>query len=660
MICKPALPVALLFIILLSGCYSCFAAPSTDKHAPGYALASLGVDSVQLSLLDILDKPQQYAFAELKSHTSSGRKFAATWLRFKLADTDFQDPVVVQFYYPGLYQLYFQDNQGAWHTKSFGRDIPAWQWDYAELRSAASLDQNLDVSRPFYIKIYQQGIQPIGHRLLPLWQLQRVNQLENYFWGAVLGLMLLATLIGLLIFALGREPAYLYFAGICLSSLVWSVMYLQLAHLIDSRLYAQSTLDFVFNTVIASLGFCIVQFMRHFVQFRRFSLRFDRIFGWAAKGYVASYMLVIFMTYMAPGQIWPMHIFSLFIFISGVMAILGLLLGLKRRDRTAAIMALAWIPGSSVATVSVPTYYGILPGTWLTENVVTLGLALAIVMFSVAIADQVLQLRQQRNTLLKKRNEELQLQVDKQTAHLRQKSDEIAHQHQVLATTLSYKEDLLANIAHELKTPLTLMLGVMRGSYGEGERQQKLHRLIYRISHLLDSMLDLSQAREMDKRDNAAHCYRAHEFVEFYLTTYRGFVAQGRLSLEDNPPAVVYCAPDTLDKVITNLVNNAIKYSPPGSAISIRAWLDAEHWQLDVQNGGEGIAEEQLHSVFERYVQIGEGKQSYGLGLGLPLVKQLVEAAGGGIQIWSQPGEYTRVSVRLPLAAAHQQAQEPS
>ena len=239
---------------------------------------------------------------------------------------------------------------------------------------------------------------------------------------------------------------------------------------------------------------------------------------------------------------------------------------------------------------------------------------------------------------------------------IKSKTAQISSQNQELEYLLNYRQELLANIAHELKTPLTLMLGVLTGKYDDTERKRKLNRLIFRISHLLDNMLDLSSIKKNDRNLNQAVCYRAHEFVEFYLTTYRGFVAEDRLNLVENQTADVFCPPDTLDKLITNLINNAIKYSPANTPINIEANVSKGEWHFYVENQGKGIAPEQLHSVFQRYVQIDEGNRSYGLGLGLPLVKQLVESAGGRIEIESELNKTTRVSVFMPLATDHQLA----
>lgn len=615
-----------------------------------YQLAMTGTQDKEVTLPTILAQTSQYPFIKVDAHYGAGWRYEATWLKFYIEHVDRDSSLVLQFYYPGRLQLHYQDVTGTWHQRDFGGEVKLQDRDLSNLRSAALLGNTMDMSRPFYVKIYQKGTNMIGHRLLPLAEVTKLNQREDYLWGAILGLVTLALVTGLVMFAFTQQKAYLYFSGICLGSILWSVTTLQIAHHIDSRLYQQGPYYQMIDFIICILGISIIQFMRHYVQFHRFAPRFDQSFRLSAVGYGTCYLIMVIFAFQMPDADWPRHLSSIVVFISGSLAIIGLCMGVFSKDRASIVMACAWIPGSSIAVISIPTYYGVIPGTWLTENIVTLGLAAAVLLFSIALADQIFQLRQQRNELITRSNLELQQQVAGQTAHLTLQNKKIEQQRQVLATTLSYKEDLLANIAHELKTPLTLILGVLTGKYDDNERQRKLKRLVFRISQLIDNMLDLSKTKSQSKQEQATFVYRAQEFVEFYLTTYRGFVPEGRLVLEANSAAEVICAPDTLDKIITNLINNAIKYSPPDTPIEIAAAIVNRQWQLAVKNQGKGIAPEQLKSVFERYVQVGEANQSYGLGLGLPLVKQLVEAAGGEISIASQPEKDTCVTISLPLA----------
>lgn len=252
-----------------------------------------------------------------------------------------------------------------------------------------------------------------------------------------------------------------------------------------------------------------------------------------------------------------------------------------------------------------------------------------------------------RTASMQRRNQLLQQQVAEQTANLSKQNRQIELQRQSLAQALSYKEELLANIAHELKTPLTLMLGVIGGESLSAYRPLK--KLIHRVSLLLDRMLDLSSGLNQAQKTQPQHCYRCEEFIEFYFHTFAALLPTGRLNLADNAPALVRIEQDGLDKIITNLLSNAIKYSSSGSSIEVRAKIDSGHWQFSVKNQGPGLDTQQLDSLFQRFIRANERQQSCGLGLGLPLVKHLVEAANGQLQVQSSLQGPTCVLVSLPV-----------
>ncbi|MCO7223289.1 ATP-binding protein [Pleionea sp. CnH1-48] len=247
-----------------------------------------------------------------------------------------------------------------------------------------------------------------------------------------------------------------------------------------------------------------------------------------------------------------------------------------------------------------------------------------------------------RSIYIEQKNRKLQKIIDTKT-------QELAVQKEQLQKTLSYKEEFLANISHELKTPLTLMLGVMSGKGNEAERHQKLKRFIQRISLMLDNMISLSKSKLTSNQSDTKHYFYTHEVVEFYFTVYASFVSSKRLVLVENQAAVIHCEHDTIDKIVTNLINNAIKYSISDTPINITSCIIDKQWHFSVENQSKGMTELQINAAFERYVQLSDAKNSYGLGLGLPLVKSLVENMGGNITLDSQPHKSTKVTVKLPI-----------
>jgi two-component system OmpR family sensor kinase len=128
------------------------------------------------------------------------------------------------------------------------------------------------------------------------------------------------------------------------------------------------------------------------------------------------------------------------------------------------------------------------------------------------------------------------------------------------------------------------------------------------------------------------------------------------LKLQENQPELVaYGDPHRLEIVLTNLVGNALKFSPDGAKITLRVWSDSEHVGVDVSDTGPGIAESELERIFDRFYQVegSERRRQGGAGIGLALAKRLVDLHGGTLSVKSQLGEGSTFSVVLPRGRAH-------
>ena len=114
----------------------------------------------------------------------------------------------------------------------------------------------------------------------------------------------------------------------------------------------------------------------------------------------------------------------------------------------------------------------------------------------------------------------------------------------------------------------------------------------------------------------------------------------------------VIANPRALDQVLINLVDNAIKYTPDGGRIAMRAEVDSDSVTLEIENTGPGIPSDQLERIFERFYRVdaGRSREMGGTGLGLSIVRHLVARMGGEIEARSEPGRWTRFRLTLGRA----------
>jgi len=228
------------------------------------------------------------------------------------------------------------------------------------------------------------------------------------------------------------------------------------------------------------------------------------------------------------------------------------------------------------------------------------------------------------------------------------------------------QRDFLANVSHDLKTPLTSIQGfsqaLLDGSAASPEDQKQAARIISqeskRMTRLVSELLELSRLESgqvtfkknrLDVRDVLQHC----------AEKFRLHAEQGRVALQVETPTTelpIIGDADRLDQVLTNLVDNALRYTPAEGTVRLsgkREQLDQKgNWVvIQVSDTGEGISPEDLPHVFERFYRVDRARtKGGGTGLGLAITREIVQTMGGYIAAQSELQRGTTFTVRLPAA----------
>jgi signal transduction histidine kinase len=221
------------------------------------------------------------------------------------------------------------------------------------------------------------------------------------------------------------------------------------------------------------------------------------------------------------------------------------------------------------------------------------------------------------------------------------------------------KSAFVAIASHELRTPLTALQGfseILALRRVPAEEVSRLagvmRREARRLGRIVSDLLDLSR---IERGLEPALCripVQIESTIEATVDLFRQGTASHPITAECEPALpVVDADPDALERVLTNLVSNAIKYSPSGSTVRVGARALAGGVAIEVADAGRGIPADALSRVFEPYYRVPDAAgAAHGTGIGLAVVKALVEAHGGTVRVESAPAMGTRVTVVLPSA----------
>jgi signal transduction histidine kinase len=235
------------------------------------------------------------------------------------------------------------------------------------------------------------------------------------------------------------------------------------------------------------------------------------------------------------------------------------------------------------------------------------------------------------------------------------------------------KSDFIAITSHELRTPLTAIRGYVhtllrRRDQIPDEQATKFMEIIdrqtHRLARLVEDLLVVSRIEAGTMRLTADHV-DLRRFLEQTVESF-GPEAGARIELSvGEETARVVVDSDRLDQIVRNLVENALKFSPPDSAVRIEAARDDAEMRLTVSDRGQGIPPQALPHIFDRFHQAGEvlTRDTEGAGLGLYITKRLVEAMGGTIEVSSEMGKGSTFRVSLPVGTPPEEEpgqEEPS
>lgn len=239
---------------------------------------------------------------------------------------------------------------------------------------------------------------------------------------------------------------------------------------------------------------------------------------------------------------------------------------------------------------------------------------------------------------------------------------EIAQQFNAMTYELSHIEtlrnDFVANVSHEFKTPIAAIEGYATLLQNKNLPPEKHERYVEkilenscRLSNMSGNILLLSKLENQELIPDKAE-FRLDEQLRQCVLMLEDKWTKKQLELDiDLEKRLYYGSQAMLEQVWLNLLDNAIKHSPVGSCISIKMQLKSEMLCISIADKGEGMTDEVQKHIFEKFYQGDSSHKSEGNGLGLALVKRIIELSKGAVTVKSKPGHGSEFVVSLPNSA---------
>lgn len=231
------------------------------------------------------------------------------------------------------------------------------------------------------------------------------------------------------------------------------------------------------------------------------------------------------------------------------------------------------------------------------------------------------------------------------------------HSMEMMREASRLREDFFTNITHEFRTPLTVILGLSRKIRENTEVPQSvsdkastIERQGNRLLTLVTQLLDISKVKSVIGEPNWQHGNICAQ-VAMLLETYIDYAANRGVTLKYHYDKAIEMdfVPDYVNKVMSNLVSNALKFTPNGGTISVNLYQRGDRLHIDVSDTGHGISSDKLAHIFEPFYTTGDMGEAKGTGIGLALTQEIISHLNGTITAESQVGKGTTFNIIIPI-----------
>jgi signal transduction histidine kinase/DNA-binding NarL/FixJ family response regulator len=239
----------------------------------------------------------------------------------------------------------------------------------------------------------------------------------------------------------------------------------------------------------------------------------------------------------------------------------------------------------------------------------------------------------------------LRVEVEKKTKILQQKTNELQIQKQTVESLLIRKNELFANISHEFRTPLTLIIGPIQQLLKKSIHTSDMTtlRMIDRNANRLLTMIEqlLQLAKISDGEKIVFKCYKTQTHIKTIVDSFKPLASEKKieLKLQHNDAAAIKTTENSIEIILGNLLSNAIKYTPNNGQVTVSSQINQDKIDIKVKDTGPGLDSQQQIEIFNRFKRLNPNQNIAGVGIGLSVVEEVLKVNNASIKIDSIVGK---------------------
>ncbi|MCU0426124.1 MAG: sensor histidine kinase [Candidatus Kapabacteria bacterium] len=598
-------------------------------------------------------KPGFSGFVPLKGASlSAGYTKSAYWLRFTIIVPPSQlFHRLLEVDYPNLQRLdlYIQHSNGTIREKKSGTNSP---FGFEALTSPSFVFRLQNVlegrgaspdSLTCYLRVETESSMIVPLKLHTAIAFERLVILQYLFYGVLYGIMAAMACYNLFLWITVRERFYLFYVLYVFTFLISDIAIKGMGAVATQSPQMGWMKMLPISMPLSSL--CAVLFTRSFLRPVEYSHLADKFL----RGVAAFHVIILVLAFVLPYRVIVPVIAGMIGVVSLILLTVGIV-SLRKGYYPARFFVAGWsifLLGASLRSLAT---IGVTRFSWMADHIPVMGVALETILLSLALADRISLLKQQQAEVLERAVEARTLELQKSNVALEEAD--------------RFKTQILSIAAHDLKNPLAQILGFTQLAEMHLEKQEAVNttndlgELLHHVHYSADRMLEFvnnildSASMELGKIQIV---YDAFSLSMMLNGVYENYVfaasqKQQKIMLEQEQDIFIEGDGERIQQVFDNLVSNAVKYSPQGKTIWLRMRILEEAVQVEVQDEGPGLNEEdkrKLYGFFQRLSAQPTGGESSN-GVGLAIVKKIVELHKGRIWVESEPQRGAKFVVELP------------